>query len=193
MEFASPHGIVASIVSTYWLSVMVMSIRSRIKFRTASGSLPKTRLERLMWLVWVPTIFCWVGFSWGTDNVFLGAIADGQAAMSVGPYKIVVWIFALVSIVAFLLTVCCWLRMGKNWSMAVRPEKETELITDGLFSAVRHPIYSLSLLLMLCTVVVIFNWTMLLIGTIHCSMLVLKAWNEEKYLIGVHGLSLIHI
>ena len=140
-----------------------------------------------MWLVWVPTIFCWVGFSWGTDYVFLGAIADGQAAMSVGLYKIVVWIFALVSIVAFLLTVCCWLRMGKNWSMAVRPEKETELITDGLFSAVRHPIYSLSLLLMLCTVVVIFNWTMLLIGTIHCSMLVLKAWNEEKYLIGVHG------
>ena len=45
--------------------------------------------------------------------------------------------------------------MGTAWTMAVTPDRNTDLITDGPFARVRHPIYGFSLLLMACTVVVV--------------------------------------
>ena len=186
MEPKIPHLIVAGVVSTYWLCVIVMSIRSRIKFSTPSGSLPKTPVEKAMWLLWVPTIVAWIAIGWNSRNDIWAAI-DDTSALAAQLYYGTLWAFAIIAVVAFGLTVSCWIRMGKNWSMAVRPDKDTELITDGLFSAVRHPIYALSLLLMICTTVVICNWQMMIVAIIHCSMLVLKSWNEERYLVGVHG------
>ena len=185
MESNLPFLIVAAVVSMYWICVMVMSIRSRLKFRTPSGSMPKTRIEKAMWLIWVPTIFAWIAISWNTSNAVIPVLEAGSLVANV--YIALIWLAAVVAVIAFGLTVCCWIRMGKNWSMAVRPDKDTELITDGLFSAVRHPIYALSLTLMICTVVSICNWQMLVVGIIHCSMLVIKSWNEERYLLRIHG------
>ena len=102
-------------------------------------------------------------------------------------WQAIVWVATIGTVTAFAMTTRCWLRMGKNWSMAVRPDKETELITDGMFSAIRHPIYTFSLLLMIGTLIVNCGWPMLLVASIHCSMLVIKSWSEEKYLAKVHG------
>lgn len=173
----SPQTLVAAVVSTYWASVMLMSIRSWLKFGVPSGSLPKTRLEKRMWMIWVPTIIAWVIFSWQFH----------ESALTPHFAMVLKWVFAAGAVAAFLLTVGCWIKMGRNWSMAVRPDKKTALITDGAFSSVRHPIYSLSLALMICTVVVVQSWPMLLVGTIHCSMLVVKSLNEEQYLTQMHG------
>lgn len=186
MEQPIPQLIIAGVVSTYWLCVLVMSVRSRLKFKTPSGSLPKTRLEKFMWIAWVPTIVAWIAISWNSRNDLLTA-AESTPSIGSQVYVALIWVCAILALAAFAMTVNCWIRMGKNWSMAVRPDKDTELITDGLFSAVRHPIYALSLTLMVCTLVVIFNWKMAIVATIHCSMLVIKAWNEEKYLMGIHG------
>lgn len=71
--------------------------------------------------------------------------------------------------------------------MAVRPDKQTELITTGPFSRVRHPIYALSLVLMVCTLVVAGSWRMAIVASLHISLLVLKSINEERYLITLHG------
>ena len=174
----SPQTIVAAVISTYWTCVVLMSARSWLKFGVPSGSLPKTRLEKRMWMIWVPTIVAWVALSWRTGGE---AIWAGQLGVGVK------WLFAIAAVVAFLLTVSCWLKMGRNWSMAVRPDKKTDLITDGVFSNVRHPIYALSLALMICTVIVVQSWAMLIVGFIHCSMLVLKSLNEEQYLTQMHG------
>ncbi|MEM9409702.1 MAG: isoprenylcysteine carboxylmethyltransferase family protein [Planctomycetota bacterium] len=179
-----PQTVVALSISAYWTCVVFMSIRSRIRFRTPSGSLPKTKIERLMWLLWVPTIIAWIALTWNSSNVFLestqGTWLEG---LSLG----LVAITALSVLTAFLLTIRCWLAMGKNWTMAVRPDKETELITDGVFANVRHPIYALSLILMVGSLIVVCNVQMLLVAIIHCSMLYLKSSNEEKYLTQTHG------
>ncbi|MCH5374001.1 MAG: isoprenylcysteine carboxylmethyltransferase family protein, partial [Planctomycetes bacterium] len=91
------------------------------------------------------------------------------------------------AVLSFATTVRCWLAMGSNWSMAVNPKKPTRLLTEGVYSVVRHPIYALSLLLMLCTMLVVANLPMLLVGAIHITMLVGKAASEERYLLGLHG------
>jgi protein-S-isoprenylcysteine O-methyltransferase Ste14 len=61
------------------------------------------------------------------------------------------------------------------------------LITDGLFRYVRHPIYALSMVLMACSMIVVPTPPMLVIGVVHFLLLQIKARNEERHLLGVHG------
>jgi len=77
--------------------------------------------------------------------------------------------------------------MGKSWRMAVTPRERTELVTTGLYAYLRHPIYALSILLMLCSAVVVATVPMLVVAAIHIALMVLKARNEERFLLTVHG------
>ena len=61
------------------------------------------------------------------------------------------------------------------------------LITDGPFH-VRHPIYGYQILLMLASLCVLPIVAMLAVAAIHLALMVTKACNEERYLIGgAHG------
>ena len=56
---------------------------------------------------------------------------------------------AIVAMASLALTIKCWARMGKDWRMAVTAEPDQPLITDGLFSRIRHPIYAFSIVIVL--------------------------------------------
>jgi protein-S-isoprenylcysteine O-methyltransferase Ste14 len=71
----------------------------------------------------------------------------------------------------------------------VTPDQQTELVTTGLYGHVRHPIYALSILLMLCTVVVAPTVPVVLMAVIHIALMVVKARNEEQFLSERHGAS----
>ena len=77
--------------------------------------------------------------------------------------------------------------MRKDWSMAVTEQARGELITDGLFARVRHPIYALSMLLMVCSMIIAPTPPMIAIGLVHIALMHLKARNEERHLLKVHG------
>jgi hypothetical protein len=182
-----PQGIVAIVVTMYWTCVIGMSVRSRLALRVPSGSLPKTGIERLMWLIWIPTIAGWIALVWRWENQVWPIIAQAESGIAERLYAGMSWSAAMVALIAFLLTVRCWLAMGRNWSMAVRPDKETQLITSGAFAYVRHPIYALSLALMTCTMIVVGNWKIATVALVHITMLLIKAIIEEKYLRLKHG------
>jgi protein-S-isoprenylcysteine O-methyltransferase Ste14 len=76
--------------------------------------------------------------------------------------------------------------MGKSWRMGVTRER-TELIMDGLYAYIRHPIYAFSILLMLCTVVVVPTMPMVAVAVLHIALMILKARNEERFLLSLHG------
>ena len=61
------------------------------------------------------------------------------------------------------------------------------LITDGPFARVRHPIYGYQLLLMLASLVVVPTTPMLIVAVVHLALMVAKARNEERHLLGTHG------
>ena len=184
MDRPWPVAIVAAVVSVYWLCVLVMVARSWVRFRGPAGALPKTRLERRMWLVWAPNTAAWIGLPWlAWDRADRWLDVPSRLPAVAG------WVAAVLAVLAFWLTSRCWLAMGSNWTMAVNPKKKTELITQGAFGVVRHPIYALSLLLMCCTVVAIPLWPVWLVGAIHIAMILTKASSEERYLRQVHGVS----
>jgi protein-S-isoprenylcysteine O-methyltransferase Ste14 len=181
-----PALVVAATVCAYWTRVGVMSYRLRRRTRRLAGVVPQQRLEQGMWLVWVPLVALWMGLP------LLAALRDGApwavpAFAQAPPVLWLRWLAAVAAVVCLALTLRCWRRMGAAWTMAVTPDRKTDLITDGPFARVRHPIYGYSLMLMACSVVVVATLPMLVVGLVHLVLMIIKARNEERHLLAVHG------
>jgi hypothetical protein len=179
--------IVAVTISCYWSCVLLMVSRSWWKYRGPAGAIPRTRLERRLWFIWVPNTAAWITLPWlAWDSSFDG---DGSAflmpmgALAPGAH----WAASLLAVGALASTAYCWLAMGSSWSMAVLPQRNATLLTGGPFALVRHPIYSMSLLLMGCTLLVVGTWSMVIVAIIHALAIVVKAISEERFLLQFHG------
>lgn len=97
------------------------------------------------------------------------------------------WIAVVIAVAALGATFVCWKRMGTSWRMGIDPNDRTQLISSGPYAYVRHPIYGLSTLLMLMTMLVIPSPLMIAAGVIHIILLQWEARREEIYLSKAHG------
>lgn len=181
-----PATVLATTIWTYWFCVGVMAVRVRRRTRRLAGVVPQQRLEQLMWTVWVPLVVAWMvlpylAASSGRSPWALPAFAYEPGCLAVR------WGAALVGIACLALTIECWMRMGKNWRMAVTPDQQTELVTSGLYAHVRHPIYALSILLMIASVVVVPTPPMAIVAAVHVALMLMKARNEERFLLAAKG------
>jgi protein-S-isoprenylcysteine O-methyltransferase Ste14 len=179
-----PLAALIATICGYWIGVGVMIVRVRRKTKRAVGIVPEQRLERLMWLVWVPLVAAWIYVPWAT---FARGSAFAAAPLFAMTDPVLRWIAAFVAVLALAGTIRCWLRMGDDWRMDVGLDGQGTLITDGPFARIRHPIYALSILLMLCTLVIVPTAPMLVIAAVHIALMNMKARNEERHLLAVHG------
>jgi len=176
------------LVATIWgwvLGVAIMVLRVRRRNRKLVGLVPEQRVERMMWLVWVPLIAAWMYFPYAAlrrSDALFGLPAFAQLSS----YQPLRYAAAGCAVVSLLVTIRCWLRMGDDWRMDVGTRK-TALITDGLFRRIRHPIYAFSMLQMVSSAVVVPTAPMIAITAIHLTLMNLKARNEERHLSVVHG------
>jgi len=183
-----PCIVMAATVWAYWACVGAMIVRVRRRTRKLSGIVPSQRLEQFMWIVWVPLVAAWM---------LLPYVAAGSAQWPwqlppwarEWPYGALRWLAVAVGLACLGMSIHCWLRMGRNWRMAVAPDQQTELVTTGLYRLVRHPIYALSILLMVCTVLVVPTLPVALMAAVHISLMLTKARNEERFLVGRHGVA----
>ena len=176
-----------AIVSAYWLGVGVMIVRVRRHARRVVGVVPEQPLERLMGLAWIPIVAAWIALPWLASLRPLSVFAVPEWARVSEWYEVVRGVAAVVAVLCLAATIKCWARMGKDWRMAVTGEPAQPLITDGLFARIRHPIYAFSVLLMLCTMVILPTLSMLVAGLAHIALMVMKARNEERHLLAHHG------
>ena len=70
----------------------------------------------------------------------------------------------VVAAAAFAATWVCWSKMGTSWRMGIDPNERTQLVFTGPYAYVRHPIYALSSLLMICTMAAVPSPLMMLVG-----------------------------
>jgi protein-S-isoprenylcysteine O-methyltransferase Ste14 len=182
-----PLALLAATVSSYWIGVGVMIARVRRQTRRTVGLVPEQRLERLLWLVWVPMVAGWIYVPWATLTGSDKVPALPRFAVEEPLYAALRWIAAIAAVLALAGTVKCWRRMGDDWRMDVSLDRKTDLITDGLFARVRHPIYALSIVLVLGSAAVVPTLPMLAVAALNVALLNLKARNEERHLAGVHG------
>jgi protein-S-isoprenylcysteine O-methyltransferase Ste14 len=183
-----PTLVLTATVWVYWFAVGAMVVRARRKTRQLAGLVPEQPLERRMWLVLVPAIVLWILLPWlSLTRAQPPLLALPEFARAVPAYAALRWLAALCVVMSLALTVKCWRRMGSDWRMAVSETQKSALITDGLYARVRHPIYALQMLLMLCSVLIVPTVPMIVVAIVHLSLMNLKARNEERHLLKVHG------
>jgi protein-S-isoprenylcysteine O-methyltransferase Ste14 len=183
-----PLTLLTATIWAYWIRVGVMVVRARRRDGHLAGLVPRQRLERLMWIVWVPLVAAWMVLPLlGLTTRTTGALAVPLFAREQPVYAALRWAAAAGAIACLLLTLQCWARMGRAWRMSVAPDERTELITDGLFARIRHPIYSLSMGLMVCSAVIVATLPMLVVAVVHLVLMNLKARNEERHLLSVQA------
>ena len=179
-----PGIVLVATIWAYWLGIGIMITRVRKGTHTLAGLVPEQRLERYLWLVWVPLVVAWIVLPY---LAFMHpAFASAFVRQSEG-YALLRWLAAGGALACLLLTSLCWSRMGRNWRLDVSTKSHAELITDGPFAYVRHPIYALQRLHMLCSVVVVPTWQMTGLAVVHFCLTQVKARNEERHLLAVHG------
>jgi protein-S-isoprenylcysteine O-methyltransferase Ste14 len=182
-----PTVLLTATIWTYWFCAGVMIRRVRRKTRKSAGVVPEQGLERLMWIIWVPLIVAWIVLPYLAISRTAPLLAVPEFARAEPALVAVRWGAAICAIFCLALTIECWLRMGKSWRIAVMPRDRTELVTDGLYGFIRHPIYALSILLMLCSAVVVATLPMLAVAVLHIALMLIKARNEERFLLQSHG------
>jgi len=180
-----PLLIVALTASAYWVGVGAMINRVRRHRHRDAGLVPEQPRERAMWVLWLPVVAAWVALPWLTLHRVDGLLGLPAFARDNG-FLVMRWVAALCAVACWLATLNCYRRMGDDWRMDVSAEK-TPLITDGPFQRIRHPIYAFSILLMLCTAVVLPTPPMLAVALVHVLLMHVKARNEEAHLAALHG------
>jgi protein-S-isoprenylcysteine O-methyltransferase Ste14 len=178
-----PRFFFGVIVGTYWLRVIHLARKIRRREGHSANVIPPGVTGKMTRIVWFPVVILWIAIPLSSPFVRFSGWAMRPLFNSV-----VAQIAGLiVAIVAFVLTLVCWKKMGTSWRMGVDPSENTALITTGPYSRIRHPIYALSSLLMLATVVALATPLLLLIAVFHLILLQLEARREERHLADTHG------
>jgi protein-S-isoprenylcysteine O-methyltransferase Ste14 len=182
-----PGVLLTATIWSYWFGVGLMILRARRKTHRFAGLVPEQPLEQLMWIVWLPLVALWIILPYLALVRTQGLVGSVPAFARGDSYALLRWIAAIGGVACLLLTSVCWSRMGRHWRMDVPLKGEVPLITDGPFRYVRHPIYTLSMLLMICSAVVVPTVPMLGIAIVHLLLMQLKARHEERHLLRLHG------
>ena len=182
-----PAWLAMAAVWVYWLGVLIMGIRARLQGVRSAGLIPSQTIERIMWLIWVPVIAGWIIFPWLTISRGESPWLMPQWALVGEVWLSLRWLAAAITWVCFGATVYCWRWMGRNWRVGVTEDDPTELITSGPFGRVRHPIYAISILMIWCTLLAAPSWPLLVSALLHTVLMNLKARNEERWMVNMHG------
>jgi protein-S-isoprenylcysteine O-methyltransferase Ste14 len=181
-----PALIIGCIMAFYWARVLRLAWKEKRRTGQAANLLPPEPLGRALRLIWFPTIGLWIALPLlqAFDVHALRRVAFVRPLYS---NPAVAWAALAIAVAAFIATLICWKKMGKSWRMGINPEDKTQLVISGPYAYLRHPIYALSSLLMLCTMVILPSPAMLAVGFVHLFLLQWEARREERYLTALHG------
>ena len=178
-----PAIITTATICAYWFGVGVMIVRVKRHSRAIPILSPKLPLERFMGVIFVPMVALWIILPWVAQTSSQPLLAMPAFALTSPAYASCRWLAALIAVLCLVMTARCWARMGKDWRMAIDVGEKTNVITDGPFRRIRHPIYAFQILLMICTLIVVPTLPMLLIALVHFTVMNVKARSEERHLL----------
>lgn len=178
-----PAVLVGILIAGYWLRVLHLARKVRRNAGHGANVVPPGAVGLITRAIWFPVVLLWIVVPIATP--FVGELPAIVRPLIISP--LMAWIGLAVAAAAFICTLICWKKMGRDWRMGIDPNEKTSLIVNGPFAYVRHPIYALSSVLMLATVATTISPLMIAVGFIHLVLLQLEARREEAYLLNLHG------
>jgi len=132
---------------------------------------------------WLPLIIAilllgpgnWYGHSWLRENFIEHTNLVGAIGL-------------LISVVGAIIACTSRYILGKNWSLSVQRKENHQLIQNGIYKIVRHPIYTGLLLLFIGNAMIVGDYRAIIAVLIVFISLWLKLKKEEKLLTKTFGM-----
>ncbi len=183
-DFFWRRAIVFAGALIYWGGVVILARRVRKRIGRSPNLKPRTAKERLLWLGWTLVVLTWmlqplfvrVGHGWAGFQIHSACLVPGGFLAGVA-----------LTLIGYAATLWCYVVMGHAWRVGVNREERNALITAGPFRWIRHPIYALQTLMLLGALLLLPTAASAVAVTLHVVCALLKARDEEAYLISVHG------
>lgn len=94
------------------------------------------------------------------------------------------WIGAALSVVGIGIAIWARIYLGRNWSGFPTHKKEHELVTDGPYEYVRHPIYTGMLLALFGTLFLGYAYSVVIVVVVSV-MFIARIGKEERIMLGL--------
>ncbi|HEX4795554.1 MAG TPA: isoprenylcysteine carboxylmethyltransferase family protein [Humisphaera sp.] len=170
-------------MASYWGQVLRMARRAKRATGRAGNIVPPEMLGRILRLIWAPIVVIWI-----VQPFIVGFMLPSSSLLRPLIYRpTVVWICAAVVLAGYLATRRCWKAMGRQWRMGIDPAEKTTMVATGPFAYVRHPIYALSQLMMLATVIAVPSPLMIAAALVHILLLQWESRREERHMLRTQG------
>jgi protein-S-isoprenylcysteine O-methyltransferase Ste14 len=177
------RGVVLVSGLVYWGGVFVQAKRVRRHIGKSPNLRPRGAKEQALWAGWLMVVAVWLG------QPFL---AGPAAAFSLTHFATFSGGFGLASGLALIVagyaaTLWCYRIMGDAWRIGINPSEKTPLVTRGPYGRLRHPIYAFQLMMLAGAALLLPTPLSLGVLLLHLICVLIKATDEEAYLISVHG------
>jgi len=183
-EFLLRRIVVSASGLVYWGGVLVLARRVRRHIGRSPNVKPRGNKEKALWIGWFLVILVWIGqpFVGGevTSNWILRFFAPLLHPLGLG-------LGLLLVVLGYTCTLWCYAAMGNTWRMGINEKEKTPLVNRGPYRWVRHPIYSLQLVILVGVALLMPTPASVGILLFHYLCVRIKATDEEKYLLTVHG------
>ena len=93
----------------------------------------------------------------------------------------------VLTVGGYVATLWCYRIMGNAWRIGINRQEKNQLVTQGPYRWIRHPIYAFQAVMLaggICLLPTICSVAILLI---HLVCVLAKSRDEETYLLTVHG------
>ena len=185
-----PLLLIGATVALYWFSVVRMARATYRRTGRAANFFPREPVGLALRALWLPAVILWLAHPFVT--AFSDPLSVLDAWRPLWESSAVRWASAVAVAVCFALTRVCWRRMGSAWRMGIDPHETTPLVATGPFAYVRHPIYTLSAMMMVATVLAVGTPLMMGAGVVHVALLAWESVREEQHLLKTHGQRYAH-
>jgi protein-S-isoprenylcysteine O-methyltransferase Ste14 len=168
----------------YWGGVLIQARRIRKQIGRSPNLRPRGTREKALWFGWFVVILTWIGQPW---LVALPATKPGFTLLSglLHPASLVVGMVLVV--LGYAGTLWTYAAMGDTWRIGINPKERTALVRHGPYHWIRHPIYSLQIVMLAGAALLLPTPVSFAMLATHYICVLIKARDEEKYLTSVHG------
>ena len=178
------RAVVCGSALIYWGGVMIQARRIRRQIGRSPNMKPRGLKESLLWAGWLAVIAGWIVqpllIRSGNSPAglrFIPALVNGPGFL----------VGLVLTAAGYAGTLWCYTAMGSAWRIGVNLDEKNSLVTGGPYGLIRHPIYSFQIVMLAGGICLLPTLASMVILIIHFACVVVKATDEEAYLLTVHG------
>ena len=176
-------GLVIGSALIYWVGVFIQIHRVRKHIGRSPNVRPRGRKEKVLWFGWFLVVAGWL-----TQPLVIGKL--NGSLFSLIPFlmdPIGLLLGLLVMLGSYAGTLWCYAALGDAWRLGIRRREKNALVKNGPYRYVRHPIYLFQIAMLLGAILLLPTPFSFILLFVHLLCVVIKAVDEEAYLLRVHG------